>query len=92
MGLLSPIDLRRLGAGVAAVRRGCPYIGAEIVPEIAEIANRRIALAKGENEEAVDAVNFFFDGASDEQRDVIQKALAKSGLRVVTNAKQEGKS
>lgn len=79
-------------AGVAAVRLGCQYIGAEIVPEIAETANRRIALAKGENEEAVDAVNFFFDGASETEREVIKKALAKSGLRVVINADKEVRS
>jgi DNA methylase len=70
-------------AGVAAMRLGCPYVGAEIVPEIAEYANQRIALAKGSNDEVVDSVNFFLASATEDQHEVITATLAKSGLRVV---------
>ncbi len=72
-------------AGIAAVRRGCSYVGSELVPEIAESANRRIALAHGENEEVVDAINFFLESANDETRQAITSRLEKSNLHCVQN-------
>lgn len=73
-------------AGIAAARLGCPYVGAELVPEIAEIANRRIALAKGENDEVIEAINFFLRGAAEDQSAAITGALEKSHLRCVRTA------
>ena len=67
-------------AGVVAVRRGCSYVGAELVPAYAEIANERIALAAGEVEHVLDAVNFFLGTASPEQFANITRHLGKSGL------------
>jgi len=72
-------------AGIAAVRRGCPYVGSELVPEIAETANRRIALAQGENEEVVDAINFFLASANDQTRQAITSRLESSNLHCVQN-------
>ncbi len=72
-------------AGIAALRRGCSYVGSELVPEIAEIANRRIALTHGENEEVVDAINFFLASASSEQKQAITGRLSKCGLHCVQN-------
>lgn len=76
-------------AGVAAVRRGCPYVGSELMPEIAQTANRRIALAKGDNDEVVEAINFMLEGASDQQYEVIASALKKSSLRCVRKSLRE---
>ena len=67
-------------AGVAAVRRGCSYVGAELVPAYAEIANERIAMAAGEVEQVVQAVNFFLDDATVEQFAAITLPLRKAGL------------
>jgi len=72
-------------AGMAAVRLGCSYVGSELMPEIAESANRRIALAHGENDEVVEAVNFFMASASEEQYRIISSALEKCNLRCVCN-------
>ena len=78
-------------AGVAAVRLRCSYLGAEMVPEYVEIANRRIALAKGENEEVVDALNFITNGAEARQRATIKTALDKCNLGVVQHWTEGGK-
>jgi len=67
-------------AGVAAVRRGCSYAGAELVPAYAEIANERIAMAAGEVAHVVDAVNFFLQDATLEQFMAITLPLRKAGL------------
>lgn len=73
-------------AGVAAVRRGSPYVSSELMPDIAKAANRRIALAKGDNDEVVEALNFFLEGVSDQQYQIITSALEHSGLRCVRRA------
>jgi len=75
-------------AGVAAVRRGCSYLGAELVPEYVEIANRRIALAHADEEQAVEAMEFFTSTAKPEQRQVIETAIEKSGLSIVSRQKK----
>jgi hypothetical protein len=67
-------------AGVAAVRRGCSYVGAELVPEYAKIANERIAMAAGEVEHVVDAINFFLVDATPEQFTAITGPLQRAGL------------
>ena len=72
-------------AGVAAVRRGCAFVGCDMISEYVEIANRRIALAKGDNEEVVEALDFLCDRASPEEYGVITAALKNSGLGVVRN-------
>jgi hypothetical protein len=67
-------------AGVAAVRRGCSYVGAELVPAYAEIANQRVAMAAGEVEHVLDAINFFLEEAAPEQLANITRHLGKAGL------------
>ena len=79
-------------AGVAAVRRGCPYVGAELVPEYVEIANRRIALAADECEEVVDTINFFLHAATPEEYGVIVAALENEGLKCVQQLIEGGNS
>ena len=78
-------------AGIAAVRLGCSYLGAEMVPEYVKIANHRIAMAKGENEEVLDAVNFITNGAGAGQLATIKTALAKCNLNVVQDWTEGGK-
>ena len=73
-------------AGIAAVRLGCSYVGSELMPEIAGIANRRIALAHGENEQVIEAVNFFANNADHEQYAAIATSLEKCGLSCVQNS------
>lgn len=70
-------------AGIAAIRRGCQYVGAELMPDIAEIANRRIALGQDDCEEVVEAINFFLSGATPEQFQAIESSLEKNGLECV---------
>lgn len=72
-------------AGVAAVRRGCPYVGAELIPEYVEIANQRIAMAKAEGDEIADAVDFFLTRVGVTHEQAITAALRKSGLACVQN-------
>lgn len=79
-------------AGVAAVRRGCPYVGAELVREYVEIANRRIALAADECEEVVDTINFFLHAATPEEYGVIVAALQNEGLNCVQQLIEGGNS
>jgi len=79
-------------AGVAAARRGCPYVGAELVPEYVEIANRRIALAADECEEVVDTINFFLHAATPEEYGVIVAALENEGLNCVQQLIEGGNS
>lgn len=79
-------------AGVAAVRRGCSYVGAELVPEYVEIANRRIALAADECEEVVDTINFFLATATPEEHGVIVAALENEGLNCVQQLIEGGNS
>ena len=69
--------------GVAAVRRGCGYVGAELVPEYARIANERIALACGEVDQVTDAITFFLNDADGDQRTAITRVLSKAGLDAV---------
>jgi len=57
-----------------------------MISEYVEIANRRIALAKGEDEEVVEAISFFFSDSTTEQRNAITAGLEKCGLAVVQNA------
>jgi len=71
-------------AGIAAVRRGCSYAGAELVKDYVDIANMRIALATDETGQVMDAINFFYESATPEQAAVITAALEKSGLHVAT--------
>lgn len=72
-------------SGIAAVRRGCPYLGSELMPDIAEKANRRIALAHKESEQVVEAINFFMEAAAPDQRQTIESALKRSNLNCVQN-------
>ncbi len=72
-------------AGIAAVRRGCPYVGAELVEHYVGVANERIALAGSEKEQFIEAVEFFLDGADSEARQAITNALEKSGLQLLTD-------
>ena len=69
-------------AGIAAVRRGCSYAGAELVKDYVDIANMRIALATDETGQVMDAINFFYESATPEQNAAITAALEKSGLHV----------
>lgn len=70
-------------AGIAAIRRGCQYVGAELMPDIAEIANRRIGLGQDDCEHVVEAINFFLEGATPEQYQAISSSLEKNGLDCV---------
>lgn len=76
-------------AGIAAVRRGCSYAGAELIEEYVEIANKRIALATDETGQVLDAIDFFYQSATPEQDAAITAALEKSGMHV---AKRGGES
>jgi hypothetical protein len=76
-------------AGIAAVRRGCEYCGAECIPEYAAIANRRIAMATDKTEEIHEAVQFLLASANEEQRAVITRSLGKSGLVCASPPQQE---
>jgi len=71
-------------AGVAAVRLGCPYVGAELIEHYVDVANERIALAGREKEEVVEAVEFFCDGGDTTHREAITTALSKAGLQMVS--------
>ena len=77
-------------AGVAASRRGCPYVGAELVPDYVEIANRRIALAADECEEVVDTINFFLPTATAEEYGIIVAALENEDLKCVQQTIEGG--
>lgn len=70
--------------GVAAVRRGCRYVGAEIVPDYARIANERIVMACGEVEEVTEAISFFLKDADSDQQAAIAGVLAKAGLECLS--------
>lgn len=72
-------------AGVAAVRLGCPYVGSEMKTEYVEVANHRIAMAKGENEEVIEAINFLCEQAAPEEYGAISAALKNCRLGVVRN-------
>ena len=72
-------------AGVAAVRLGCPYVGAELIEHYVDVANERIALAGREKEEVVEAVEFFWGGGDPSHREAITMALSKSGLQIVSD-------
>jgi hypothetical protein len=69
-------------SGVAAVRLGCGYLGAEMVPEYVELANQRIALATERETETVEAINFALAGTNEEQRAAILFELERAGLRI----------
>jgi hypothetical protein len=76
-------------AGVAAVRLGCSYQGAELIGEYVEIANRRIALAKGRGDAVEQAANRFLATASPSDAAAINAALGRCGLQCVSTVKQE---
>jgi hypothetical protein len=50
------------------------------VPAYAEIANQRVAMAAGEVEHVLDAINFFLEEAAPEQLANITRHLGKAGL------------
>lgn len=79
-------------AGIAAIRRGCPYVGAELMPDIAEIANRRIGLGQDDCDEVVETINFFLDGATPEQFQAITTSLEKNGLACVRKVLATGRN
>lgn len=76
-------------AGVAAIKRGCPYVGADMNPECVTTANERIAFAHCERETMEEAISFFLKDASTEQSGSICDAIEKSGLQVFCSEMQK---
>ena len=66
-------------------------MGAELMPDIAEIANRRIGLGQDDCDEVVENINFFLERATPEQFQAITTSLEKNGLACVRKALATGR-